>query len=207
MKEKEKPSDTLGGPKPLYRRSIGDEEYDVSKYKLLPALRKRNESWEKFKPRLVEDPHGHTYCDINDKTGKVQIYSAPMGGHFHLVEIVWDTDKQGNKFIRSTKCGPPLQWTVVKDLDGSKRKEALPVRWATAKAGQFIHDEHTHDIEYTGSQILSKAQTRKQVEADRAKIAHLIGPALQQAMARQQQELAAATPKAIDTGGAQISEL
>jgi len=172
MEKKSKDGTQLSTTTHTMKRMKGDERYEGAKFKLEGSFRKRDDGWQKYKHTFVDEIHGHTYYTINDRNGAPNKYSAPMGGHFHEMEVDWNTpNKTGDG--PTVKCGPPLEFVRVKTRGGGSQKKVVQVRWNTEIDGEYIYDNHTHDVTYKYNEIVSPTEQRRQADEDRAKIAHL----------------------------------
>ena len=194
----DKKSDSRSTHAPIKKRMIGDQVFEGSKFKLVQALRKRNDSYQKYMPEIVMEPHGHTYYTINNKTGVPNIYSAPMGSHFHEMKLDY-TGLNDETDVPRIQCGPPLKYVTYKSRAGTVTKKIVPIQWPLEEDGKYVSDEHTHDVVYEGSLKTSPTQIRQMLEDDRAKVSHLLRG--------QAPRNTPAPTNVADTGGAQITEV
>jgi len=130
----------------------------------------KNISWKHEDPKLVPIEHVHFYHSHNSK-GKVKIYSAPVGGHYHKVTVTVDT-KTG---VVTAVCGPPLRDAIIKKRK-RKIKVVQSVTYSTGEgANDFETDTHTHDVEYLHSEIISSNKQEAAALKDQAKLQQLGG--------------------------------
>jgi hypothetical protein len=145
-------------------------------------------SWKYLEPNIQTIEHIHFFHSV-DRSGRAMKYCAPVGGHFHEIKVHWDkpqirkelVNPDGTKRIYEGpqfECGPPLTMQSVR-LGRSKRMIKKPVRtkWAMINNDgdeAFIEDNHTHFVEYIGTDIISEASQREAQASDRAKIQPMI---------------------------------
>jgi hypothetical protein len=145
-------------------------EFEHDLFKLDVATFKRNVSWKYLEPRLLEAEHVHWYHSKNSK-GKYMQYSTAVGGHKHEVTIDWETGK--------ATCGPAITLEAIK-IPNTHRvyKKWVPVGFDAVNMDTGepyrIVDDHTHEIKYIKSDIMSEATTREMQAKDRAQIAPMI---------------------------------
>lgn len=128
---------------------------------------KKNRSWKKDQPEIIDVEHVHFFHTINS-TGKAQKFTAAVGGHFHEVE--WSIDSRTGEPV--AKCGPPLKRVAVPGPDGLVEYENRPIEWydkvgKMGKRGTTIVDNHTHPMSYLGSDEISADQIRATQTANR----------------------------------------
>ena len=109
-------------------------------YKLSVAKMLKNMSWQPI-PADEYTPieHCHFFHTV-DSSGKTQIYSTSVGGHFHIMEI----EDQGDGNPPLVKCvSGPMKLARVKDPHTLKYvKKPVPVNDV---------DSHTHEVTYLKS--------------------------------------------------------
>lgn len=131
---------------------------------------KKNRSWKKDQPDLTDVPHVHFFHTVNS-TGKVQQYTAAVGGHFHEVE--WRLNPQTGE--PEAKCGPPLKKVAVAGPDGLTVHEIQEVEFhdkvgKMGKRGAVIKDLHTHTMSYERTDEINSDEIRANQTAARASI-------------------------------------
>jgi len=156
----------------------GMREFEHDLFKLKVAPMKRNISWKYYEPDIRQIEHCHIYHSCDEK-GKPQQYCAPVGGHFHKIEVDWSefgTDKSGPKVT----VGPALQYKHVKLRGAGRRmvKRIVPVSFygEDKNSGEelSIKDTHTHEVEYLDTEILSQAKRMKSRPEERTKVEALM---------------------------------
>ncbi len=113
-------------------------------------------SWRKDDPDYVDMEHCHIFHTV-DSSGKEQLYSSAVGGHFHKMET---SVKDGVPVV--TCVSGPLEWKSVKRGRHSIRV-AVPVFKGKFRDFEAIEpslpvDEHKHDCLYMRSE---KIQLRR----------------------------------------------
>lgn len=105
-------------------------------YKFEVEKMKRNVSWTE-EPEYVDVEHCHFFHTF-DSDGKAQTQTSPVGGHFHLVEVIPSEDPTGVPTV-ICKSGPMHYET--KKVQGKYKKMIVP---------QDRHgvDTHTHEVAY-----------------------------------------------------------
>lgn len=116
-------------------------------FRLNTATMKKNVSWNEV-PELVDVAHEHFFHTV-DSSGRPQKYSAPVGGHFHELEV--EKNKKGEVIAVSVK-GPPLKFARRRV---GKRMKKVVVEFNEA-------DKHTHECTYERSSRLKKAQVNEE---------------------------------------------
>ncbi len=137
-------------PKILYRDQM---QVDHHLFKGLVAKAKRSDKWGPIKIKEIE--HVHFFHSVSSN-GTVQEFSNSVCGHVHRWS--WEVDAQGNLVA---KCGPALK-KVVRPGQGGVSKvsyEAIKVR--DADTGDLYTDNHSHPMQYLGSDPISKAKVQQ----------------------------------------------
>jgi len=111
----------------------GTQEIDHDLFKLNVAKMQRNASYTDD-PIYIAQDHSHIYHTV-DSSGTPQENSAEVGGHYHKVTAEF----RDGKFY--TACSPPLK-SVVSKRNGAASRRSIAV----------TGDDHTHVVEYKGSQ-------------------------------------------------------
>lgn len=164
-------------------RSRGSTEFAVHTFDFEPAFALKNRAWklgDLTKIHRVE--HDHIYHSTNDRTGSPNIYTAPMLGHFHKIQINWNKKvvykkKLINGAVEEIEgpeiiCGPPLQWKTF-TIGDRRLKKAVPIIHEASKelkdfgddvtqeelerfgATKDIKDTHTHTGIYLGTEVMT----------------------------------------------------
>lgn len=108
-------------------------------YKLLGANMIKNTSYNEDDPIFEKFLHSHIFHNI-DSSGKNQDRCQPVGGHFHLVNIV---ESEGSE-VPSIEVSPPMK--LVKKKIGKNR--------FTTEAVKVENDDHVHEWEYLRSDYI-----------------------------------------------------
>lgn len=131
-------------------------------FKAAVAFFKKNVSWKHKVLDLHNVEHVHHFHSVNSH-GMPQKFTNMVGGHFH--EVTWEIGSNGEPVA---KCGPALRKVVRKTPQGARSMNE-PVKWPgyDNNTGEeiMVRDEHTHQMEYLGTDILtaeSIRQTQKQ---------------------------------------------
>lgn len=120
----------------IYKQNIRIES-DL--FKLQTAKAKKNVSWSDGDIQLEEVEHVH-FFHTYDSDGRRQDRSAPVGGHFHLVEF--EEGKNG-KPAKIKSISGPMKMAKVKEK-GRWKQKPVPL-------SEELEDSHTHDIKYLKS--------------------------------------------------------
>lgn len=125
-----------------------DESKIHSLYKLNAANFKKNTSYTST-PKWEEVEHCHFFHTISS-AGTPQTECAPVGGHFHILEVVKPaTDNEPAVY----KCSGPKRRVRQKDAEGN---------WVVVIAPANGVDNHTHEVEYKHSEIWSPPQMNEE---------------------------------------------
>lgn len=129
----------------------------------------KNTSYKLLQPELHPVPHKHIFHS-HTNNGKPMNRTGSAAGHFHYVEQWVDAD--GN--IRA-KCGPAMHEVQIAAENGMVFNRIVPVTFdkivmSGENAGQklAIADDHTHQLEYIGSENLNPAQIKEELERQQA---------------------------------------
>lgn len=150
-------------PQKAKRFAKGSKEVEHDLFKLLPATMKRNISWKWKRPNVVQLEHCHIFHSVDSDTLKANKYSTSVGGHFHEINVDWEhADADGQPRI---VCGPPLEM-IKTQIDDEVIREIVPVVFEVhdklkRKGAKDIVDDHTHELEYLGSETLTQNGTQE----------------------------------------------
>ncbi len=148
----------------------GNKNAVTHHFKCEVANATKNRSWQYGVLKLDKDvAHSHYFHSINSRF-KNQKYTETTGGHFH--EITWSVDDKGNP---KAVCGPAMEIKHKKTNTGMK-KQVVRVSWYNSDTDDKYYDDHTHDVTYLDSEMLTEAGVKKTVQENRAKIAAIAGP-------------------------------
>lgn len=127
-------------------------------FKALVAKFLKNDSYKKDNPMLVPMAHEHIYHTV-DSRGKPLTHCGFVGGHTHEVKVTENKDGTLN-----VVCGPPVKVQVTKDRNGRRKSKYVPVQFFDAFAGdgegELVVDDHTHEMEYRGSEVWTQAEMK-----------------------------------------------
>lgn len=159
------------GPQPVWKDAVSFR-HDLFKCEI--SKMRKNVSYKPFEPQLEEVPHTHFFHSV-DMKGRKQKYTNSVGGHFHEITVDWTkTGPDGGPLV---KCGPALREVQTKLRNGAMKTEIAKIRFATLEEGVFEHDEHTHQVSYLNSEIISPAKIRAQQEEDKSKVQSMVASA------------------------------
>jgi len=103
-------------------------------------------------PFFVKHDHQHIWRTF-DSDGKKQIYSSPVGGHFH--EITFEESKNGEP-AKVLSISEPLTFGIEM-VRGKPKKVAKPL-------AEYLEDKHTHEVLYLKSDVVeSRVQNPKAI--------------------------------------------
>ena len=162
------------------RRMKGEVTFEHNLFKLVEAELLHNVSWKQYQPKLVPMKHGHIFHSVNDRTGTPNIYSSPIGGHFHEVKTEWAHDEEGNLILVKAECGPALCKVKRKLRSGEVKTVTERVAFLTDDETRPHVDDHTHEVLYIDTEEINPTTRQRQVESDRQKIMHLTKNAVPQ---------------------------
>jgi hypothetical protein len=145
------PSMRAGEPTKVKLRS--QQTFMHHLFKATIAIMRKNVSWVKFQPKLVDVEHVHFFHTKNSM-GMPQEYTNEVGGHFHKIE--WGVDASGNPVA---KCGPALKKIQKRGRGGLMSTINKPISWVDKfdeeSEERVLTDDHVHDMVYMGSDELS----------------------------------------------------
>lgn len=151
-------------PKTVYRNQIETESH-LFKAELAKCLKVDKFGAEKVK--RVEHVH---YFHSHNSQGKPMTQTAAVGGHVH--EVTYSVDAEGNWVA---KCGPPLK-KVTKLIGGVARVKWERIKYKNPEPSdesgedQWLTDEHTHEMTYRGSEVISTARVQEIQRSNQAQI-------------------------------------
>lgn len=129
----------------------------------------KNVSYKSLQPQFEKVPHKHIFHS-HTNNGKAMNRTGSGAGHFHYVEQ-W-VDKDGN--LRA-KCGPAMHEIQVAAPNGMVFNKIAPVTFeklimSGEQTGEtvLVADDHTHELEYVGSENLNPAQIKEELEKQQA---------------------------------------
>lgn len=142
-------------PQEFKRKMRGSQTLHHDLFKLGLANMAKNISIDEDNPVIVGVEHVHFFHSI-DSQGRPQDSCNSVGGHFHMVKVLKDKDGRfmldadGNPIVEVSK---PMRKVQVKN---SRGKVSVEVQHVPIGNGKY--DEHTHEVEYMGSDVI---QARK----------------------------------------------
>lgn len=163
----------------VYRDDI---QIETDLFKLLPTGLKRNISIEKDQPNLIDVEHCHFYHSMNERNGQANTEAVPVGGHTHKITINWDKSVTIKKTLPNGKemtyegpeviCGPPVAKKRKKIQGRGWVNVDVPVKFKRdPDLGEDMVDDHTHEVAYIRSEIITKAGLAQKIEAQRKSVA------------------------------------
>lgn len=184
-----KAASTQSKPKPQIKSSpephiVFRDQMSVrlDRFKLHVANMKKNTSWDRKRPQIVDMEHAHFFLSKNEY-GQAQKYCSPIGGHFHeLIGIttemvpVLDEDGKPTEETRPTlvaKFGPALRNEYIKRSDGTMKKVIRPVTFnilvetEDGEEQRKLADAHTHEAIYLHSEAFDP-QKKKAIQSANA---------------------------------------
>lgn len=145
----------------------GTQELDHDLFKLDVARMKKNVSFTEI-PIWNYSEHVHIFHTI-DSSGKKQTECAPVGGHFHAVEVTMSPDG-----VPSLKVSKPMIWVLVRD-----RKTGKKVKTAVLMTDEDPDsDDHTHEVIYLGSEKIRLRKTNLEFAKFHAQIMAVQNPSI-----------------------------
>jgi hypothetical protein len=171
--EDEKKTSRSTSPKKVLK---GTRQFEHSLFKLKPARMLKNVSWKHKLPDVISIEHCHIYHSINERF-QPNTFCAPAGGHFHEVTVDWSKKAKDSDGPLVT-CGPAVRkkLTYIDGLAGPVTS-IDPVCFERHKeVGGDITDNHTHEVEYIDTEVLSAATREQKREQERRLISDLMTP-------------------------------
>lgn len=132
----------------------GQFRHDLFKLEVA-HMKKDKQAWKKGQPRILDVEHVH-FMHTFDSKGKKLKYSEVVGGHYHEVTVTMDATGE-----LVAHCGPALQTVDKKLKNGKYKKVIVPVSFETLDDGPGLIDNHTHEISYISSELLSPMKIRQ----------------------------------------------
>jgi hypothetical protein len=132
-------------------------EFDHDLYKLEVSHFLKNTAIDGQRPEYVKAEHVHFFHTVNS-SGKTQIYSTPVGGHFHKMKVIHEKGKAPRVVCDSG----PLKFVTTKNEYGERKK----ITEALNKA-----DTHTHDVIYLKSDKLKPRNSNAEAVKLQSRIA------------------------------------
>lgn len=134
----------------------GSETYRHDLFKLGVAKLKKNISWKKKLPEIIQLEHTHLFHS-HDNKGQVNKTCVPVAGHYHEVMTLINQDGE-----LIAKCGPPIR-KVEKRLETGKIKSVpQQVQWVRQNQqtgeDELEVDNHVHEVIYLASEEISAAK-------------------------------------------------
>lgn len=117
------------------------QEIDHDLFKLLPSEMKKNVSFTEH-PRYEFFQHSHIFHTV-DSNGRVQDTCNSVGGHHHAIVVTKNGDG-----VPVISASGPMKFVMKKDKYGRARRAAVPM----------LDDDHTHEVEYLGSEKIKLRQ-------------------------------------------------
>lgn len=145
-------------PKIVYK---DQREFEHHLFKAEVATMLKNQSFRKGDPKIEPIEHVHMFHTV-DSSGRTQIVTNAVGGHYHKIE--WEIDDSGELVA---KCSPPYT-TKIKSVAGRQRKMEVAVEWEDELNNKMIKDTHVHEMTYQWSEKLSADTVRKRRNAAQA---------------------------------------
>lgn len=133
----------------------------------------RNISYEHLKPNLVRVDHKHIFHS-HSNNGRVLSRTGSACGHWHNVEPYIDPVSGELK----AKCGPAMHEVTILTQTGRTVTRIEPVSFEeeilvgeNAGGTRRIVDDHTHELNYIGSEELSPQGIQKALKEQQAEAA------------------------------------
>ena len=142
-------------------RGTGTWVHDLFKLKVTSF--KKNMSYRKYEPNLQDVEHVH-FFHTTDRQGKPLRTCAPIGGHYHEMEVYEENGEL------KAKCGPPKRIVEKKLRNGRTEKKVEPVYFFDGDDDRKVYDTHSHEVEYLGSEMISEDKIKQTEFKDKAKL-------------------------------------
>jgi hypothetical protein len=158
-------------PKIKMKNAIS-KHHHLFKAEVAPVL--KNVSFRPGNPEIVKIEHCHFFHTIDSRL-KEQRYTTPTNNHYH--EVKWFVDSDGE--LRA-ECGPPIRKVQKTRRDGSTYSVEGEISYKNEYHDRNnmpadIVDDHTHDMTYVGSELLSPKIIKSIQEKTAAHIAEQMG--------------------------------
>jgi hypothetical protein len=118
------------------RRFKSDSQVMHDLYKLESSLMLKNVAIDGHQPEYMKLEHCHIYHTV-DSRGQPQDKCSPIGGHFHMIEVVTPSDGDNPPELR---CSGPKKYV----LDNVTKKKII--------VASEESDTHTHKVSYISSE-------------------------------------------------------
>lgn len=129
--------------------------HDLYKLQVAPMMKNMAmdaEDGVEVSPEFIKLEHCHIYHTVDSK-GQPQTQCSPIGGHFHIIEVVTPGDGENPPVL---KCSGPKKY--VRDRI-TKKKRIVPYEKDYADHnGRTFTDDHTHEITYVSSEEFKPRQ-------------------------------------------------
>lgn len=125
----------------------------------------KNTSYKRWQPDLHKVPHKH-FFHTRDMRGKALNKSSHACGHYHIMQ--WRMDPATGNLLAAS--GPALRDASVKLEDGSRETRPEECTWMDKKK-KIFRDDHQHEWEYLGTDILSPGILKHNREANQEEAA------------------------------------
>lgn len=150
----------------------GNQEFEHVLFKSDVRKCKKNMSWKKYEPRIEEFEHRHVFHSRNSK-GKPQAYTTPTAGHFHQVEF--EAHEENGEIYYSATCGPALRRHTKRLKTGKWATVIEPVVFEADGEQPDVVDDHSHDLEYCFTELLSPHRRQEQQHQDGKRLSEIQG--------------------------------
>lgn len=155
------------------RRNRHEVTFEHDVFVSTPANGIRNVGYEHLNPVLIEIDHKHIYHS-HDTDGKPLKRTGSNIGHWH--EVTRSVDPVTGDLIAT--CGPPMHEVDVVGESGRSYKNIEQVGFEREiQVGdnkgkkERVMDNHTHKLDYLGSETMTPAGIQKMLEAQRGEAA------------------------------------
>jgi hypothetical protein len=143
----------------------GEQEIDHDLFKLEIATMKKNVSFTDV-PDYEKIEHVHMFHTV-DSNGKKQETCSPVGGHFHMVEVLSERDG-----VPALKISPPMKYVT-------QRKNGRKVRVAILLTDEDPDgDTHTHTVRYLKSEKIVLRQANAEFATYEGRINSIQNPSI-----------------------------
>lgn len=192
----------------------GQREIEVSRFKLLTGYAKHNKSYKYKLPVFADDtPHVHWFRDFDARSGKPQVFASMVAGHTHRIEVDWDETRDveveypdGSKQVFKDQpiitCSPAIvEVKTYFDPNQPPHRSMQPRVFANRVPGpdgqvRDIVDDHTHQVIYLDTEVLTFAQIQQIRAKSREEISAAMSPSTGQVnQAQRLQQMGAPSPE------------